>query len=294
MDTVTLLAPAKINLTLHVTGRRPDGYHTIESVMQAVDLCDRVTVTLCPPGEGTLTLTDPSLPTDRRNTAMKAAGIFFDQTGLPFSARIHIEKHIPQQAGMAGGSADAAAVLAALNFLTGETQPLDALCRMGEQVGADVPFCIRGGCCLARGAGEDLTPLPGLPDCRLVVVKPEVGVPTSEAYRRVDASQKLSPPNTQEMVQALQAEDLCGVGQALQNVFEDCVGLNQVADIRREMEKFHPLGSRMTGSGSAVFALFEKDDPAADACAAALASWGQTYVCRPCRCGPYKEKERIL
>lgn len=289
MERITLHAPAKINLTLDVTGRRDDGYHTIRSVMQAVDLCDRVTVTRRDTPGVELVLSDLSLPTDSRNTAVRAAEVFAAQAGLPFGVTIEVEKHIPQQAGMAGGSADAAGVLAALNILTGSRVTAEELCRMGAHIGADVPFCLRGGCALAEGIGEILTPVTGLPDMPLVVVKPPVGVSTAEAYRRVDETVFTTRPDTDGMLRALQAQDGAAIGAILGNVFETAMALPEVAAIRKAMAEHHPLGSRMTGSGSAVVALFADED-AAVACAADLAALGAVYLCRPCSTGPFAEE----
>ena len=285
MDTITLWAPAKINLTLAVTGKRPDGYHTLVSVMQAVDLCDRVTVTRRAQPGIALSLSDPDLPVDERNTAWRSAEVFARETGCSAGVEIYVEKRIPQQAGMAGGSADAAGVLCALNRLAGELCTVDELCRMGAQIGADVPFCVRGGCALAEGIGERLTPLAGLPECTLVVVKPPVGVSTAEAYRRVDTAAGAGVPDAAAMQRALAAGDLLGVGQALGNVFESAMALPEVAAIRAAMAAYQPLGSLMTGSGSAVFALFE-DESAAALCAAALGEQGQVYLCHPTPAGP--------
>lgn len=285
MDTITLYAPAKINLTLAVTGRRPDGYHTLRSVMQAVDLCDTVTLSRRDQPGIELILSDPSLPADDRNTAWRAAAVFARETGFSTGVRIQVEKYIPQQAGMAGGSADAAGVLCGLNRLAGEPCTVDALCRMGAQVGADVPFCVRGGCALAEGIGDKLTPLPGLPACTLVVVKPPVGVSTAAAYRRVDEAAGILQPSADDMCRVLAAGDLPGVGQALGNVFEQAMALEEVAALRAAMAAYAPEGSLMTGSGSAVFALFGDADAAA-ACAAAMGAYGEVYLCHPTPLGP--------
>lgn len=291
METITLHAPAKINLTLDVTGKRPDGYHTLVSVMQAVDVCDRITLSRRNEPGIALTLSDPRLPTDGRNTAYRAAEVFFRETGTAWGVEIHIAKYIPQQAGMAGGSADAAGVLWGLNRLAGNPCSVDKLCRMGAAVGADVPFCVKGGCALAEGIGERLTPLPSLPDCTIVVIKPPVGVSTGEAYRLVDETALETRQDQAEMLRALQNQDLSGVGQALGNVFERAIRLPEVTAIRTAMAAFRPQGSMMTGSGSAVFGLFD-DDTTAIACAAALADQGEVYLCRPCPSGPWEDTDK--
>ena len=292
MERITLHAPAKINLTLDVTGRREDGYHTLSSVMQAVDLCDRITLTKTDSPTLTLTLSDPALPTDERNTAMKASRLFKEEVGMSFGVDIDIDKIIPQQAGMAGGSADAAGVLWGLNQLCGNPLSTDDLCRLGVQVGADVPFCIVGGCALAEGIGERLTPLPSMPDLPMVVVKPAVNVSTAEAYRLMDSADLGERPDTKSMIAALKQGDERAIGQTLGNVFETALAIPEVTAIRKVMDEFDPLGSRMTGSGSAVIGLFKTQEKAL-MCAADMAEYGAVYLCRPCQTGPFSQEEAL-
>ena len=289
MKAIVMRAPAKINLTLDVTGIRPDGYHTIRSVMQTVDLCDRITVSICEQPGIVLSLSDPALPTGRDNIAFRAAEVFMEQSGWRQGLNIEVEKHIPMQAGMAGGSADAAGVLVALGELSGAGIPTEELCAWGLRIGADVPFCIRGGCALAEGIGERLTPLPVLPECWIAVVKPEAGVSTAEAYRRVDRAILSRRPDTETMAAALHKGDLADAAQAVCNVFEEGMALEEVAAIRTAMRAYSPLGRQMTGSGSAVFALFEDESRACD-CARALSGLGNTFVCRPWPAGPVREE----
>ena len=284
MNALTLAAPA--NLTLDVLGRRADGYHDLRTVMQTVDLCDMVTLERTQ-GEGiALSLSDPMLPTDRRNTAYAVAEGFFAALtahgGTPFGVRIFVQKTIPQQAGMAGGSADAAAVLRGLNRLAGDPFSLDELCALGAKIGADVPFCVRGGAALATGIGEILTPVPSLSDSVCIVVcKPPVGVSTGAAYAAVDAKlSAVTPSDESGLLAALHAGDAAGVGARLHNTFEQALAIPEVTEILRRMLAFSPLGCRMTGSGSATFALFA-DEAAARACADALAPFGETFVCHP-------------
>ena len=285
MNALTLSAPAKINLTLDVLGRRADGYHDLRTIMQTVDLCD--TVTLERTGEGiSLSLSDPALPTDRRNTVYAAAEAFFaaltERGEAPFGVRIFVEKTIPQQAGMAGGSADAAAVLRGLNRLAGDPFSPDALCALGAEIGADVPFCVRGAAALATGIGEVLTPVPGLSDGVFIVVcKPPVGVSTGAAYAAVDAKlAAVTPSDEAGLLAALRAGDAAGVGARLHNAFEQALAIPDVTDILTRMRAFTPLGCRMTGSGSATLAPFADED-AARACTEALTPLGETFVCHP-------------
>lgn len=284
--TMTIEAPAKLNLTLDVTGRRPDGYHEMHSIMQTVNLADIVRMTTNREGCIHLRMSDPSLPTDGRNTAYKAASLFFLHTGLTHTGiDIAVEKHIPMQAGMAGGSADAAAVLVGLNALTGAGLPMEELCQLGAGVGADVPFCVLGGTAEATGTGTDLRTLPPLPDCTVLVVKPPVGVSTAQAYGLVDGAVITRRPDAAAMTAALSAGDMAAVGGLLGNVFEEAMALPEVAEIREIVAGFPAAGCIMTGSGSAVFALFERGEDAA-ACAARLRPrFPENWLCRPCRTG---------
>ncbi len=285
MKRLTLSAPAKINLTLDVVGKREDNYHLIRTVMQTVTLSDTVTVTRVDEPGIFLRLSDKSLPTDRRNTAYAAAKAFWN--ALPESDRvggidIYIDKKIPQQAGLAGGSADAAAVLRGLNHLWDEPFSIGALCVFAVSIGADVPFCVRGGAALATGIGEVLEPVKSLADDLFVVIcKPEVSVSTADAYAAVDAYEGDGVLSDEVgLLAALEAEDVATVGEKLHNVFEKVLNLPQVNSICEKMREFAPLGCQMSGSGSAVYALF-KNETDARACREALRDFGTVYLCRP-------------
>lgn len=288
---LSLWAPAKINLTLDVVARRDDGYHLIESVMQSVTCADRITVRLREDRPGIrLRLSDPRLPADSGNTAWRAAEAFFEAVETPYrGAEIEIEKRIPMEAGLAGGSACAAGVLTALNRLTDVRLTVQELCGLGERVGADVPFCIQGGAADATGTGGILSPLPSLPPCWLVLAKPPVGVSTAQAYRLVDEADIQRRPSRSAMMDALLSGDLEGVGRELCNVFEYAVALPEVEAIKRVMRRHGTLGCQMTGSGSAVFGLFTGKGEA-KRCAQELEdSYPEVFVCRPCDTGPCEE-----
>lgn len=285
---VTVEAPAKINLTLDVTGRRDDGYHLIETVMQAIDLCDRVTVRLTGKADMlTLACGDERVPDGPANTAVRAAAAFFSSCGLSNpGVEIILHKRIPLQAGLAGGSADAAGTLVALDRLLDTRMTAEELCAVAEVVGADVPFCVLGAAAYAEGTGTILTPLPSLPDCAVVVAKPLDGMRTAEAYRLLDCTEITRRPHTGAVADALCAGDLATVARELCNVFEEALALPETAEIERVMREHHTLGCRMTGSGSAVFGLFD-DDEAARRCAAILRrNYEEVYLCRPCPHGP--------
>lgn len=284
---VTVRAPAKVNLTMDVLGRRPDGYHEVATVMQTVDLADTVTLTDNRSGRVTVEVKGARLPLDRHNTAVAAALCYLRRIGKPrFGVHITLDKQVPMQAGMAGGSADAAGVLVGLDQLTGAGLGTQALCELGAAVGADVPFCVLGGTALATGIGTELTPLPPLPDCTILAVKPPVGVSTAVAYAAIDNAPMLYRPDNDGMCRALQQGRLTRVGQLMCNVFEHALALPEVEGAIGAIKEFSPLGCCMTGSGSVVFALFEKEEEA-QTCAAALRGQGSSrvYVCRPHRAG---------
>ena len=278
---VSFFAPAKINLTLDIVGTRPDGYHLLESIFQAVNVYDFIYARK-KWGKG-ITLKAPGCDCPvEKNTAYKAAVAFMNYTGIQRGVRLTVTKHIPQQAGMGGGSADAAGVLVALDHLFKTNLSTQQLCEIGLTVGADVPFCIVGGTAYVTGIGEGIQPLPPLPDCHIVIAQPAEGISTKEAYAAVDNAEILARPDNAAAMAALEAGDLAGVCKQAVNVFESATQLEGVKDIRRRMEQFSPLCSQMTGSGSCVFAIFE-DKETAEACLTDLqADYPTAFRCSPC------------
>ena len=286
-EVVTARAFGKINMTLGITGRRDDGYHTLRSVMQSISLCNEIKVFRTEGGGVTLNCDDPALPLDARNTAYRAAQAFLCSAGLPRRSGIFIklQKRVPYQAGLGSASADAAGVLAACNALFG--QPLDArrLLEMAAKIGADVPFCLTGGTQLAEGIGELLTPLPACPDCALLVLHPGEGVSTPEAYRRFDALQNPTQPDAAPMVAALHSGGLRRVADACGNVFEQCCPVAAVAQMKAALADAGALGSAMSGSGTAVFGIFA-DATAAERAREALLPFGwKSWLAKPVACG---------
>ncbi len=275
---VTVWAPAKINLTLDVVGRREDGYHLLESVMQAVDIADTLTAEKATD----ITLDTAALCPVEKNTAYRAAVAFFAHTGIAGGVHMTLTKRIPQQAGMGGGSADAAATLWALDRLYDTRLSVEELCAIGLTVGADVPFCVLGGAAYVTGIGEGLQPLPSLPECYIVVAQPADGVSTAEAYAAIDRAPIAIHPDHSRALPAMERGDLQGICRQVHNVFEPATAIAGVKEIRRVMEGFAPLASQMTGSGSAVFAIFS-EETAATACRDALAAKVPTaFICHPC------------
>ncbi len=284
----TVRANAKLNLSLDIVGKRDDDYHLLESVMQSVSLCDTVTVKLGT-DEGDITVSTGSscIADDHTNTAYRAAAAFFDYTGISNpGVNVRIKKVIPAQAGLAGGSADAAAVIVALDRLLNTRLEPEQLCDIGERVGADVPFCIMGGTMLARGTGNILAPLPDLPDCHILICKPEVSVSTAAAYHAIDEQGLVSPAECSEDIsEAICGSDLEGVAKHLRNIFERVMDIPEVASIKERMVRSGALGACMTGSGSAVFGIFDDSDKAEDCAAELRREYDDVFLTEPVSSG---------
>ena len=274
-------AYAKINLTLDVGAKRADGYHEITSVMQRISLWDTVTVER---GTGcdSLLCSVPVTEDVNDNLCMRALRVFFAETAMESGGvSITLEKHIPTQAGLGGGSSDAAAVLRAMRTLYAPEVSDAELERMAAALGSDVPFFIRGGTALATGRGERLTPLPRLADGWFVVVKPPEGFSTPAMYRRLD---ELPPQPSQPdgMTAALGAGELRAVAAALCNSFERAVPPDSaVWTIREALRAQGALAAMLSGSGSAVFGLFDREDAASAAAEVLRARWPLTFVAQP-------------
>ncbi len=263
---VTVLAPAKLNLFLDITGRRNDGYHIVNMVMQSVSLYDEVTVTVNSGSERIIIeCSDESVPCDETNTAYKAAVKFFEHTNIaPVGVSIKIKKRIPSQAGMAGGSTDAAAVLAALNEMLEAGLDDNELADIAEEVGADVPFCIYGGTMTADGIGTILSPLPDMPDCTIVAVKPDTGISTKAAYEACDKAGYDNVKSPDKVIQGICSGDVSEIGAGMYNKFEEVSAIPETEDIKSCMLRFDAEGACMTGSGSVVFGIFSDSEKAED------------------------------
>lgn len=273
METIEVKAYAKLNLSLDVLGRLEGGWHEMRTVMQSVSLCDTVCLALTEGGGISARSNFSFLPGDGRNIAVKAARAFFAAAGMEGRGlTIRLEKRIPVGAGLAGGSADAAAVLRGLNALAGAPLSREALAELGAGLGSDVPFCLRGGTCLATGRGEKLEPLPPLADCGVVICKPAFSIRTPDLFARIDGRRSRIRPDTDGLVSALGALDVPGVARRMYNVFEDVLPARcgEIAVIKRKLLSAGALGAVMSGTGSAVFGLF-RDADAAEAARAALA-----------------------
>ncbi len=255
---------AKVNLTLDITGTDERGYHLLSSVFSEVSLCDTVTLSPTSPGTGlTMTCTEPGIPTDGRNLCIKAAQALLKGFDLPErDFRIDLVKRIPSCAGLGGGSSDAAAVL---RLLCGyfKIDPADGnVARIALSVGADVPFFLKGGCCLAEGVGEKLTPLPALPDLSLAIVKTDEAASTPEIFRRYDEDPIPQPRKTPDFLSALRAgETVCPhVSNHLTTAASGlCPSVRRLKD---ELLALGALAAEMSGSGSAVYGLFPNETEA--------------------------------
>ncbi len=269
MASITVEAPAKLNLTLDVLGKREDGYHEMKMVMQSVSLTDRITLTTRE-GKGICLSTNLGfLPLDEHNLAVAAARTLQQATGAEWGElTIKLEKRIPVCAGMAGGSSDAAAVLRGLNQLCGLGLSLQELAEIGERVGSDVPYCVLGGTALAQGRGEVISPLPSLPECYVVLAKPGFPISTPELFARLDDRRTRRRPDTAGMLKALEEEDLGAVARRMFNIFEEVLPPRkraQVEELKGELLRCGALGASMTGTGPTVFGLFEEEQAAREA-----------------------------
>lgn len=279
---VTYDAAAKINLMLDILARLENGYHSLFMLMQSVGLYDTVSVE--DTGEGGIELfcSDERLPRDRRNIAWKAAEAFFDASGAKNrGVEIHIEKRIPFAAGMAGGSADAAAVIAALNDISGAGLSERELCEIGLRVGADVPFCLTGGTRLAQNMGDILSELPNLGDCCIILAKPERSVSTAEAYAAFDAARSIRHTDTCGMLYAAANGDFYGICRRAKNVFEQIIEVPERVPIKGVLNRCGALTACMSGSGPTVFGIFDDEEKARLASEKLRATVNEVYLTKP-------------
>lgn len=284
MTTLYEGAYAKLNLTLDVLGKRDDGYHDLKSVMQTISIRDDLEIDVGTGKPWKLLCTNEDIPTDESNLAWKAAKVYCDAMNKdPDGIEIRITKRIPSGAGMGGGSADAAAVLRALNRHYGEPLSIMALAELGAQVGSDVPFCTICGTAMVEGRGERLRKLPDMPDCIFVVCKPDFSVSTPELYKKIDEVAIPKHPDNQAMESALLSGDLGKVAENVFNVFDpvvtaDHLELNYIKSI---FNSYGSLNQQMTGSGSAVFAILPSFEYAAVVCNMLRDNYPQVFIAKP-------------
>ena len=277
------LAWAKLNLVLDILGRRDDGYHDLRMVMQTVSLCDTVTVE--EGGEGfTMQARGIQLPEGKKSMEQQAAEAFFRAIGRPMPPlTVGLRKVIPAYAGLGGGSADVAALLRCLRRMYAPEMPVSAMEAIGLQVGSDVPFCVSGGTVLAEGRGERLTALPGLMPCWIVLCKPEFGISTPTLFARADGAEIRHRPDVPGMMDALKQGNLGGVAARLGNVFEELLPPEdrEVFHIKERLLELGALNAAMSGSGPAVFGIFEAETTAEQAAEVLKRDYPQTYLACP-------------
>lgn len=284
MTTLYEGAFAKLNLTLDVLGKRPDGYHDLKSVMQTISIRDDIEIDVGTGKDWVLKCTKDGIPTDETNLAWKAARVFFDTIKKdPDGLEIRITKRIPSGAGLAGGSADAAAVLRALNRHYGSPLSILALAELGASVGSDVPFCTVCGTAMVEGRGERLRKLPDMPDCVFVVCKPDFSVSTPELYRKIDETEIAKRPDNQAMESALLAGDLGKIAENICNVFDPVVTAEhlELNYIKSIFNSYGSVGQQMTGSGSAVFAIVSNFEFAAVICNMLKDNYPEVFIAKP-------------
>ncbi len=273
---LTVSAFAKINLHLDIVSRLPNGYHSLFMVMQSVSLRDRISLSAA--DDISLTCSEASLPADRRNLAFRAAELFFEKTKLSGGVHIDIEKNIPMQAGLGGGSADAAAVLGGVNRMYGSPLSADELCAMGMSLGADVPFCVRGGLQLSLDMGQVLSPLPVCEEYHVVIAKPTRGVSTAEAYAAFDSSVSVRHPNNTMVLNAFARGSLTEAVNYTGNVFEQFIEVPERIRYKAIMREHDCLACAMSGSGPSIFGLF-KDEENRNECARELSEICENVFC---------------
>jgi len=272
-----------VNLTLDILGRRPDGYHDMRMVMQTVSLCDTVSVAET---EGGFCLKgmEGLIPEGKKTLEQRAAEAFFEAVGRSMPGlEVTLEKRTPAYAGLGGGSADVAALLRLLREAYCPELSTEELEHIGFQVGSDMPFCVRGGTALAEGRGEILTDLPPMPDCFILLCKPDFGIPTPELFALVDGGERVKRPDSNGMIRALEDGDLEGVAARLCNVFEEVLPprYHEVFAIKRQMLELGAMNAAMSGSGPTVFGLFWEAERAERAAEVLQTRYAQTYLAQP-------------
>ena len=274
---LTILAPAKLNLSLDIIGTREDGYHLLRSIMKTIAIYD--TIKLKKSDRISLNCNQEEISTEEDNLAYRAATAFFETTGIAGGVSITLEKNIPFGAGLGGGSSDAAATLTGLNQLYQTELSLEELSLCGISIGADVPFFLSGGTALIEGIVERYTQLKNFMPCWFVVVKPAFSVNTPEAYQLFDRLEQVLHPKTDSLINAIMQQDLPSFCQKAGNVLEYAVDMPEISQLKERLRLFGAVYSAMTGSGSAVFGIFVSQK-AAESAASNLQKEGvKTFLC---------------
>lgn len=264
MHSIRMKAMAKINLGLDVVGKRPDGYHEVRMIMQSINLYDSISITKTKSNSIKISTNLPYLPTNENNIVYKAANLLLTEFHLPKGLYISLNKHIPVAAGMAGGSSDAAATLVGINKLFHLGLSKTELMKRGVTLGADIPFCIMRGTALSEGIGEILTPIIGMPNCPILVAKPDISVSTKYVYENLHLNADTVHPDIDGMIQSIEAQDLPSIAGKLGNVLEQ-VTIEKypvIEEIKDFMKAHGALNSLMSGSGPTVYGIFDNKEDA--------------------------------
>lgn len=279
---IEVKAYAKINLLLDIVSTRPDKYHDLFMIMQSVGIYDTITVEKTKKKGITLSCNIDGIPLDEHNIAHKAAEAFFNSQNIKDrNIHIDIKKRIPHAAGLAGGSADGAGVIVALNEMYKTNLTPKELCKIGVKVGADLPFCITGGTLLAQGIGDCLCNVKPLKKCIILLAKPDISVNTGHAYNQFDKNGKLHTPDKLGMLCAIQSRDLKKICSKTENVFEQFIEVPNRIDIKEIMRNNNALGACMSGSGPTVFGIFEKKEDAEKAAFLLKEYAKDIHICTP-------------
>lgn len=281
MKQINLKSRAKINLSLDVVGKRPDGYHEVEMIMQQINLYDNISISERDDNEIKIFTNCEYIPTNPSNIAYKAADNLRKTLSIYKGVNIYIDKRIPVAAGLAGGSANAAAVLKGLNKLWDLKLSQKELMDIGINIGADVPFCILGGTALAQGIGEKLTPIKSnIKNTWIVLAKPPISVSTGEVYRQLDLSKIINKPNTARLVDSIEKGNIYGISDSMRNVLETVTEAKHpiISEIKRKMMEYNCLVSMMSGSGPTVFGICKNYEKAKSAYEHLSLFYKQTYM----------------
>lgn len=281
MNSIELKSRAKINLSIDVLGKREDGYHLVEMIMQTIDLYDIIKIEELETEEIIIKSNTSDIPLNENNIVYKAAELIRDNFNIKRGIEIFIEKNIPIAAGMAGGSSNAAAILVGLNKLWNLNLSEKELKELGFKLGADVPFCIEGKAALAEGVGEELTYIKGLPDdISILVCKPELFVSTKEVYGGLDLKNIKNRPDNQYLIKCLENNEIELLSKNMVNVLETVTSKKhtEISDIEKIMNENKALGSMMSGSGPTVFGLYKNEEDALKGKKELLKKYKQVYV----------------
>ncbi len=279
LEQITIAAPAKINLSLDITGKLENGYHTLDTIMQTISIEDKITLTKT--GREISVFCDhPQVPAGDGNICHKAAQAFFEKTAIEGGVLITIEKNIPVGAGLAGGSSDAAAVIKGLNLLYKAGLTQREMCKIGLKCGADVPFCVVAGTCRAKGIGEKLTVLPSFAGVYVVLVVPDFFVSTAWAYENYVLDSTVEKPRTEELITYIRSRDIKNTAERMANVLESVTAKKhpEIREIKNDIKKSGACGSVMSGSGPSVFGLFENEQKARIAYSVIREKYNRSYL----------------